>query len=262
MPRKARKFVNSPFYHVMCQGIKKENIFSDEENIKKYLFLLNKYKNDFFIDILAYCIMPNHVHLLVHTPKINLLTQFMHKLNSIYAINYNAINSRVGYVFRDRFKTEEITDLNYLFACILYIHNNPVKAGFCEMPNEYKYSSYHEFTNSPKIINRNIINRFLGESIDLQIQNTTLTSNIIFLDTENSPENKAREIIKQFENIKNKNISEILKNYNDRKELLIQLHVKNNISYRCIEKLLNIKRRKIPNYLFDQKGQALKSKTL
>lgn len=256
MPRKARKFVRSPFYHVMAQGIKKENIFSTEEDIEKYLALLCKYKEDFFIDVLAYCIMPNHIHLLVHTPKTELLSKFMHKLNSIYAMDYNNNNNRVGYVFRDRFKTEEITDIKYLSNCIFYIHNNPVKAGLCDSQSHYKYSSYKEFINTPRIINPNILYQALGKNIEEKIQSNSLDNMIIFLDTETSTEERAKEIIQCFTKIKNKDISEILNNYNDRKELLIQLHIKNNISYRCIEKILNIKRKNIPTYLFAQRGQA------
>ena len=69
MPRKARKYVNASFFHVMCQGIKKENIFSKESHIKRYLYLINKYKKDFFIDIIAYCVMPNHVHMILVFPQ-------------------------------------------------------------------------------------------------------------------------------------------------------------------------------------------------
>lgn len=251
MPRKARKYIKAQFYHIMCQGIKKENIFNAESDSQKYLFLINKYKEEFFINIVAYCIMPNHIHLLLHSHDINLISKFMHKINLIYAINYNDIYKRVGYVFRDRFRMEEITDIKYLSACISYIHNNPVKANICHSPSEYKYSSYNEFNSTPKTINPTIIKNILPNILSTQ----TNISNYIFLDIDNNPTEIANEVIKNFEKMKNKNITEILTDYNDKKELLIELHINHKISYRCIEKVLNIKRRRIPTYLHDQRGQ-------
>ena len=250
MPRKARKYVRAPFYHVMCQGIKKEKIFNEKEHIEKYLQLLNKYKGFFCIDIISYCIMPNHVHLLIHSPTIELLSKFMHKLNSIYATYYNDFNGRVGYVFRDRFKLEEICEMTYLFNCITYIHNNPVAAKLCDSPQKYPYSSYNEFVSVPKTINITLLNQILGQDITTQIQQENPIKNLNFLDVDIIPEEKANEIILEFQKHKNKQLTEILQNYHDRKELLIQLHIKNNISLRCIEKVLNINRKKINTYLY------------
>lgn len=252
MPRKSRKYVRAPFYHIMCQGIKKENIFNSEIDMKKYLSLIKKYKDEFFIDVIAYCIMSNHVHLLLHSRDINYISKFMHKINLIYAMNYNESNKRVGYVFRDRFRMEEITEQKYFYACISYIHNNPVNAKICSTPFEYKFSSYHEFNETPSIINPKIIENFFGETFDASND----YGNFIFLDIENNQELIAKEIVKNFEILKNKNILQILQNYRDKKELLVELHIKNKISYRCIEKILPIERRKIPTYLYDQKGQV------
>lgn len=256
MPRKARKYVRASFFHVMCQGIKKEDIFSNKKHINKYLKLLKKYKDEFFIDIIAYCIMPNHVHLLLHSYNIQNISKFMHKLNGVYGMYYNDLEERVGYVFRDRFKMEEITDDKYLKNCIFYIHNNPVKAGICNIPSSYKYSSYEEFFSTPHLINFNLVNQIMGNETYSQLEAEAANDIIEYLDIDISSESRAKEIIKCFERKNSKTIAEILNNYSDKRELLIQLHVKNNLSYRCIEKVLPIKRRIIPIYLTDQKGQV------
>lgn len=256
MPRKARKYVNASFFHVMCQGIKKENIFSKESHIKKYLYLINKYKKDFFIDIIAYCVMPNHVHLLLHSHNVAQISKFMHKINCIYGMHYNSKNKRVGYVFRDRFRMEEINNDKYLMTCIFYIHNNPVKAGICTLVQQYKYSSYKEFFGTPKLINKQIVGEIIGDTPYEQLEKETAKYNIQHLDIDVSNEVRAQEIILNFATQNNKTIPEILANYKTKRELLIELHVKNKVSYRCIEKVLPIKRRIIPNYLYDQKGQV------
>lgn len=200
--------------------------------------------------------MPNHVHLLVHSYDVNMISKFMHKLNSIYGMYYNNSKQRVGYVFRDRFKMEEITDLKYLTNCIIYIHNNPVKAGFCALPVQYKFSSYKEFIHLPKLVDKNLINKTIGTITYQELENSIYDNVIEFEDIDISPEKRAQEIITTFEKKHNKSISDILTNYNTKKELLIHLHIKNKISYRCIEKVLPIKRRLIPKYLYDQKGQV------
>lgn len=257
MPRRARKYVRTPFFHVMCQGIKRENVFDTDENIEKYLVFVKKYQKEFFVDVVAYCVMSNHVHLLLHTYNIEMLSKFMHKLNGVYAMYYNDKKERVGYVFRDRFRLEEITNNKYLLTCILYIHNNPVKASICKSAGNYRYSSYKEFvTGKFKLVSENIVRQVIGENMYSQIEEDNCNEEVEHLDLKVEPEVKVHEVISNFEVKNNKKLSEILNNYNDRKELLIQLHVKNKISYRCIEKVLSIERRQIPNFLNDQGGQT------
>ena len=69
----------------------------------------------------------------------------MHKVNTLYAIYFNKKYNRVGYVFRDRYKSQAIYSEKQLYTCINYIHYNPVKAGICKIASEYEYSSYNEY---------------------------------------------------------------------------------------------------------------------
>lgn len=146
MPRLARNLLEGKkLFHVMVQGINKEEIFGEEREKYEYIKLMNRYKEEYKLNVLAYCIMNNHAHMLVEVKDINKLTLYMHKLNTSYAIYYNKNKSRVGYVYRDRFKTQVIKDERHLYNCILYIHNNPVKAGTCKQAKDYKFSSYEKF---------------------------------------------------------------------------------------------------------------------
>ena len=88
----------------MVQGINKEYIFKTNEEKNKYLELLKKYYLEFEIDIIAYCIMDNHAHMLLYSEKIQNISNFMRQINSIYAMHYNKKKDRVGYVYRNRFE--------------------------------------------------------------------------------------------------------------------------------------------------------------
>lgn len=155
MPRKARKNFISKYYHVIVQGINKEYIFNEKRYIEEYIkFLLIK-KNDNDITILAYCIMNNHAHLLIYTDNILNLSKYMQKVNTAFSQYYNKSKNRVGYVFRDRYYTEEILDKKQLYNCVRYIHNNPIKAKMVNSCREYPYSSYLEYCDGTnmKLIN-------------------------------------------------------------------------------------------------------------
>ncbi|MBR2744027.1 MAG: transposase [Clostridia bacterium] len=159
MSRIARERLNASFFHVMCQGINKEMLFNLDKQKEKYLFLLKENMFKFDIQIIAYCIMSNHVHILIYSEDMCKLSKFMKCVNTEYAQYYNYIEKRVGYVFRDRFKSQAITDKKYLYQCINYIHLNPVKAGMVALPQEYIYSSYNDYMSNSGITQNKIFGR-------------------------------------------------------------------------------------------------------
>jgi len=142
MPRVPRFYSDTSFFHVMTQGIKKEYIFNQSEDAERYISILYKTKDECKINIIAYCIMNNHAHLLLEASKVEYLSKFTHRTDTKYAKYYNEKYKRVGYVFRDRFKSEAIYTERNLHNCIAYIYNNPVKAGICNTAEEYEFSNY------------------------------------------------------------------------------------------------------------------------
>lgn len=166
MPRKPRYEQISGYYHVMSQGINKEYIFQKKLYIEKYRELMLKKSKDLNINILSYCIMNNHVHILINTNNISDLSKYMQKLNTTYSNFYNKTNKRVGYVFRDRFLSQEILSERQLLYCIRYIHYNPVKAGMVKSVGDYKYSSYNEFIGKRHIINEDCAKIIFGDLND------------------------------------------------------------------------------------------------
>lgn len=157
MPRISRETFESGFFHIMVQGINKEYIFKEKENKEKYLYLMKKYYSKYKIKIISYCIMNNHTHFIIYTNDVTQISAYMHKINSIYAMDYNKSLQRVGYVFRDRYKSQYIYDKEYLHKCIKYIHMNPVKAKMVDSENKYKYSSYNDFKYKQNFIDDEVI---------------------------------------------------------------------------------------------------------
>ena len=129
----------------MVQGDEKKYIFNEYKHKKKYLYLMrrNAFKND--IEIISYCIMDNHVHILVFCPILERLSKFMLEINTAYALYFNKKREKVGHVFRERYRSESIYTKDHLINCIKYIHYNPVKAKICAKCSQYIFSSYNEF---------------------------------------------------------------------------------------------------------------------
>lgn len=143
--RKPRFYYESNFYHVMVQGDEKKYIFQSYKNKQKYLYYLkrNAFRND--VEIIAYCIMDNHAHVLLFCPEIVRISKMMSESNTSFGIYYSKERKNVGHVFRERYRSESIYTKEHLINCIKYIHNNPVKAKICEKPEQYYFSSYGSF---------------------------------------------------------------------------------------------------------------------
>lgn len=140
MSRPARKAFDTNYFHVIVQGIGKEKIFETGRLKSEYLNDLQMFKAFHGIKILTYCVMDNHCHLLVYSPSAENLGAYMRRVNTRYAQYYNHIRDRVGYVFRDRYKSQAVFEGDYLINCMVYIHNNPVKAGIVQNAADYTYS--------------------------------------------------------------------------------------------------------------------------
>ena len=146
MPRTARKQSESGVFHAMLRGIDRQIIFQDDEDCEKFLQCLTDCQKVCGFTLYAYCLMGNHVHLLLREGK-EPLSQIFKRLGVRYVYWYNWKYKRTGHLFQDRFKSEPVEDDTYFLAVLRYIYQNPVKAGLCEKPEEYPWSSY--FPSSP-----------------------------------------------------------------------------------------------------------------
>ncbi len=168
MSRKPRNFLQTNFFHVMTQGINKEYIFEKKKYKKRYIKLLYENCLKYNINIIAYAIMDNHAHLLLNANEVGKMSNFMKNVNEQFAMFYNDDMSRVGPVFRDRFKSEPIYDERYFYQCIMYILRNPVNAGMVQNIDEYEFSSKSQNVarKVQRILNMDVIQEEDMESID------------------------------------------------------------------------------------------------
>lgn len=150
MPRAARKKSTSGFYHVILRGINRQRIFEDAEDYERYLWLLTKYKDQCGFALYAWCLMPNHIHILLKEGK-EPLSQVFQRIGASFVYWYNGKYERVGHLFQDRYKSEPVEDNTYFLSVLRYIHRNPVKAGICAEPSEYPYSSYRNYFENDAI---------------------------------------------------------------------------------------------------------------
>lgn len=221
MPRYPRKYLDTSFFHVITQGIEKRYIFDNPQDIKYYIKLMYKLKEEHNIKVIAYCIMNNHAHILLNTDKISDLSKYMQRLNMKYGTYYNKKFNRVGYVFRDRFKAEGIYSEDQLNNCIRYIFNNPVEAGICNRPEEYLYSNYRK-TN---IESNNI--------------------DYLFIDVTEDKNNEVKEYIKKYLKQNSLKLTDLEQDEKRLKKILFVLKEEYNMSLRVISLELKINREKI-----------------
>lgn len=225
MSRFPRNYIKTNFFHIITQGINKSYIFERSRDIKYYIKIMHQLSQEHNVEILAYCVMNNHTHMLVKTMQIEDLSKYMQRLNTKYAKYYNNKYNRVGYVFRNRYKSEGIYDENYLYNCMRYIYNNPVKAGICKEAKEYPYSNYKEFNSE--------INKEIREEINDEYK---------FMDIVEDNPVECKDIVRRFLDKNKINLNDLKKNRKKLKELIIILKEDYDISLRRIAEELKINR--------------------
>lgn len=258
MPRIARKYLKSNFFHVIVQGIKKEYIFYNNRYIEKYISLLKEKSSTYSTKIIAYCIMNNHAHILFYSKNIEELSSLMRSINTSYALFYNRLENRVGYVFRNRFVSEPILDEFHLNNCISYIHNNPVKAKIVNSPSQYIYSSYIDYINKTGFVDDEVLRLVFGSSKDYLSQ-FLLINNLNQIDFKDYIEDLIdyKLVIHEHFNNPKYSINDIIKNKDWKSEenkqllknLIIDLKEKSGLSLRSISQILNINRQTLNKIL-------------
>lgn len=159
MPRPLRIEYPGAWYHVMNRGLEHREIFANPSDGRQFLNLLAEACSLFEAECHAYCLMPNHYHLLLHTPQGN-LSQLMKRLSGVYTQRFNLSNERDGPLFRGRYKAVLIDADNYLLQVSRYIHRNPVAAGLIPQPENYRWSSYRGYltpSGAPDWLHRDML---------------------------------------------------------------------------------------------------------
>lgn len=169
-----RRYEENAFYHVFNRGVEKRDIFLDEQDYNIFLYYLfiytaplkkvlikypdlpiRLYNKNLYgaIDLVAFCLMPNHFHLLLRQQSITAVQKLLKQLTNAYTFYFNNKYKRVGGLVQGRFKAVMIETDELLLHVSRYIHLNPVVSGLAEDPNQYKWSSYLDYLGKSDSMN-------------------------------------------------------------------------------------------------------------
>ena len=224
MPRSARISAESGIYHIMLRGINHQQIVEDDEDYRMFLRVIHSCKKVSKFKVIAYCLMGNHVHLMIKEGEES-LEQIFKRVGVRFVIWYNLKYQRTGHLFQDRFRSEAVEDFRYLNTVIAYIHQNPIKAGLCKKLEEYRYSSYVEYLKQPYLVDMDYVNGLVDKETIISNSNTYIDVQCLELEEEKFhgvTDKQARDIITEVTGISNpsdfKNIDK-----DKREQLIIKL---------------------------------------
>lgn len=259
MPRHQRILSETGTYHIMMRGNKRKNLFRSDDDKKQFLQILYDKKKETGFTVYAFCLMDNHIHMLIKASEESLATT-MKRINASYAVYFNQKYQRVGHLFQDRFKSEPIENDQYLMAVVRYIHNNPVKAGIVISLEQYKWSSYNYYLMPGNIESRSIDTEFIlslfsnnqQQAIQEFIRFSMETDHNKYLDVTDKvictlPEGQIyldEYLNKEWQG---KHIAELIAKMETRKEIIAHLRGRTGLSIRQIADLLGIKRGSVQN---------------
>lgn len=200
MPRQARKKSESGIYHVMLRGINQQQIFEDQEDYERFLDILRDCKAICGFQLFAYCLMGNHVHLLIKE-DLEPLEQVFKRIGGRFVYWYNIKYRRVGHLFQDRFKSEPVDSEEYFLAVLRYIHQNPVKAKICKTVDLYPFSSYSEYVNRRVFVDTDFVFDIISREDFIEINNQTIEPNCLEVNdavTVRVTDEQAKQLIKKY----------------------------------------------------------------
>ena len=257
MPRKFREKSFTNTYHCIIRGINKQNLFFDQQDKDKFLNELKKTKDKYNYSLYAYCIMSNHVHLLIKDNN-NKLQSIMQSITISYSIYFNKKYDRSGHLFENRYKSSSIESKSYILNLHRYIHRNPVKANICRTEC-YPYSSFNDYIYQKGVSDTDFIlslfhsNKKTAIKLfrDFNLFDSSKYDNIKILEYEIAKrvdDKEATDLIKSILNIDD--ISSIVKyNKEIRRDIIKRLIDIKGVSKRQIARILGINYKTIQRIL-------------
>jgi putative transposase len=142
MPRQPRMLIDGGYYHLVTRGIDRRKLFRHKHDYEFFSEVIKKYLPKFKLDIVHYCFMPNHIHLLVFLRQREDLAKFMQIVLQVYANYYRRKYHSAGFIFQNRYKSRFINSDVYLLECGRYIERNPLRAKITEDLLDYPWDSF------------------------------------------------------------------------------------------------------------------------
>ena len=145
MPRQARIILRNTPHHIVQRGHNRQAVFIEDADYRYYIATLREWKEELNIKVYGYCLMTNHVHLIIDPcDDEDNLGKFMKRLAGRQTRYVNALERRTGSLWEGRYKSSPIETDTYLLACSRYVELNPVNAGMVKQASDYEWSSYRQ----------------------------------------------------------------------------------------------------------------------
>ncbi len=259
MPRTQREKSKSGIYHVMVRGNEQRDLFVDDDDRLRFIETLDDKIKLGEYSLYAYCLMDNHVHLLVKESDKS-VSELIRRIGASYVYYFNKKYKRVGHLFQDRFRSEKVETDAYLLSAVRYIHKNPVKAGMVKSEEDYIWSSFGAYTCKNDYRNmvdtKEVLGMYSGnevKAIDAFKEYSKKDDKVSFIDIKNEDRNtesekigksEANAYVAEYLNKKGVKLENLkLKVYTEvRHDLILYLKKNTDISIREIANLLNINR--------------------
>lgn len=172
------RFDFEEFYHIYNHSIGSELLFRNNNDYDYFILKMKRYL-DPFCQIIAYCLLPNHFHILIKVIKpVNknkTLEQTIKNFFNSYTRSYNSIHKRMGRLFRHGYKSKNVNSEEYLKWVIYYIHRNPVHHGLVDKCNNWKYSSYNSILHHPNSSHSLYIFEIFGDKKEFKLLTKEMT---------------------------------------------------------------------------------------
>lgn len=249
MARQERVKSKSGYYHIMIRGNERKEIFLHDEDKLRFIETLyeRKQKERFYIH--AFCLMDNHVHLMISEGTED-VAKVMKRITVSYVYYFNKKYRRVGHLFQDRFRSEVVEDDSYALTLARYIHCNPVKAGLTKTAGEYKWSSYLCYLDEKqyfnKVLDKDVImdmfSRDKEKAKRLYVEFMSKESADEFIDLQEEKQFMDEEEAKQL-------FEQMLAGQDDSKKIIREFKQKTNLSIRRIAAITGLNKDKINKIL-------------
>lgn len=156
MPRIGKNLADNQIYHIINRGNRRETVFHDSYDYERFIKLLIESKEKYKLKFYAYCLMPNHFHLVIYTKEAQNLSKSMHWISSSYVRYYNKKYSISGHLWQGRYKSFIVQEDTYLLIFLKYVEANPLRAKIVSDCIKYTYSSAKNrvFNNYDELISK------------------------------------------------------------------------------------------------------------
>ena len=165
MPRKPRIEVGGGLYHVITRGNNRRKIFRSYDDYRRFISILERQKTKLPFYLYAYCLMPNHVHLLIEMQD-DSVSRIMQRVLTSYSQFHNRKYKKIGHLFQGRYKSILCQTDRYLGELVRYIHLNPVRAKMVKRPEDFEYSGHRAYIGLDRtgLVDTEPVLRHLGAS--------------------------------------------------------------------------------------------------